>query len=100
MRALLELIITLVIAWVARAVLSSVMKEFGAAASNSFQQPNQQRSASSSKADEPKETPRAGELHKDPVCGTYVSESTSFRRQLSGKTVYYCSDACLQKHAA
>ena len=98
MRALLELIINLVIAWVARAVLSSVMKEFGAAASNSFRQPNQQQSSSGTASQE-KETPRAGELHKDPVCGTYVSESTSFRRQLSGKTVYYCSDACLQKHA-
>ena len=90
-RALFELIIVLVIAMVGRAVLSSVMKGFGAAASNAFQQPQQQP--------QPKDAPRTGELHKDPVCGTYVSESTSFRRQLSGKTVYYCSDACRQKHA-
>jgi YHS domain-containing protein len=90
-RALFELIITLLIAWVARAVLTSVMKEFGAAASSAFRQrqPPQQPT---------QETPRAGELYKDPVCGTYVSESTSFRRQLSGKTIYYCSDACRQKH--
>jgi YHS domain-containing protein len=94
-RALLELIITLVIAWVARAVLTSVMKEFGSAASSAFrqQQPPQQPGQQAAQ-----ETPRAGELHKDPVCGTYVSESTSFRRQLSGKTIYYCSDACRQKH--
>jgi YHS domain-containing protein len=69
------------------------MKGFGAAASGAFQQQQQQPT-------QPPETPRAGELHKDPVCGTYVPESTSFRRQLSGKTVYYCSDACRQKHAA
>jgi len=93
-RAILELIITILVAMVARAVFASVMKGFGSAASNAFQQ--QQRSG---QADPPKETSRAGELHKDPVCGTYVSESTSFRRQLSGKTVYYCSDACRQKHA-
>jgi YHS domain-containing protein len=93
-RALLELIITILIAFAARAIFASLMKGFGAAASNAFQQ--QQRPTS---AEQPKETPRAGELHKDPVCGTYVSESTSFRQQFSGKTVYYCSDACRQKHA-
>jgi len=94
-RALLELIITILVAMVARAVFTSVMKGFGSAASGAFQQ-QQQRPG---QAEAPKETSRAGELHKDPVCGTYVSESTSFRRQLSGKTVYYCSDACRQKHA-
>ena len=92
-RALLELVVTILIALVARAVFSSVMKGFGAAASQAFQQ------QSSPPPAQPKEAPRAGELHKDPVCGTYVSESTSFRRQLSGRTVYYCSDACRQKHA-
>jgi len=91
-RALLELIITILVALVARAIFASVMKSFGAAASNAFQQQQAPSPA------QPKETPRAGELHKDPVCGTYVSESTSFRRQLSGKTVYYCSDVCRQKH--
>jgi YHS domain-containing protein len=93
-RPIFELIITILVAFVARAIFGSLMKGFGAAASNAFQQ--QQRPG---QADPPKETSRAGELHKDPVCGTYVSESTSFRRQLSGKTVYYCSDACRQKHA-
>jgi YHS domain-containing protein len=96
-RILLDFVIAILVAVVARAVLTSLMKGFGAAASNAFQQP-QQPSSTSSK--QPKEAPRAGELHKDPVCGTYVSESTTFRRQLSGKTVYYCSDACRQKHAA
>jgi len=94
-RFLLELIIPILVVMVARAVFASVMKEFGSAASNAFQQQQQQPGQASS----PKETSRAGELHKDPVCGTYVSESTSFRRQLSGRTVYYCSDACRQKHA-
>ena len=98
-RALFELIITILIAFVARAIFSSLMKGFGAAASSAFQQ-QQQRQPGAGPATQPKETSRAGELHKDPVCGTYVSESTGFRRQLSGKTVYYCSDACRQKHGA
>jgi YHS domain-containing protein len=97
MRALLELIITVLIALVARSVLSSILKGFGAAASNAFQQQHQAQPGAA--AAQPKDTPRTGELHKDPVCGTYVSETTSFRRQLSGRTVYYCSDACRQKHA-
>jgi YHS domain-containing protein len=95
-RPIFELILTILVAYVARAVFASLMKGFGAAASNAFQQQQQPPAA----AQPPKEASRAGELHKDPVCGTYVSESTSFHRQLSGKTVYYCSDACRQKHAA
>ncbi len=95
-RAILEMLIPILVLLVARAMFGSVMKGFGAAASGAFQQQQQPRPG---QADPPKETSRAGELHKDPVCGTYVSESTSFRRQLSGKTVYYCSDACRQKHA-
>jgi YHS domain-containing protein len=95
-RAILELIITILVAMVARAVFASVMKGFGAAASGAFQQQQQPRPG---QTEAPKEASRAGELHKDPICGTYVSESTSFRRQLSGRTFYYCSDACRQKHA-
>ena len=91
-RALLELIITILIAMVARAVLSSVLKGMSSAASGAFQQQQQ--------PSPPQETKRTGELHKDPVCGTYVSESTSFQRQISGHTLYYCSDACRQKHVA
>ncbi len=93
-RALLELIFTIVIAMAARAILGSLLKGFGAAAANgAFQQKHQQQQG------QPHDAPRVGELHKDPVCGTYVSEATTFRRQLSGKTIYYCSDACRQKHA-
>jgi YHS domain-containing protein len=95
-RAILEFLIPILVLLVARAMFGSLIKGFGAAASSAFQNQQQQRPG---QAETPKETSRAGELHKDPVCGTYVSESTSFRRQLSGKTVYYCSDACRQKHA-
>ena len=83
-RAIFEFVLMLLFAWVARAVLGSLMKGFGAAASGGFQQQNQRPSGTGG-ADQQKETPRSGELHKDPVCGTYVSEATSFRRLLSGK---------------
>lgn len=89
-RTILELIITILVAMVARAVIGSVVKGLGNAASASRQAPPQQQQAA------PKPT---GELHKDPVCGTYVAESTAFQRRVTGTTYYYCSDACRSKHA-
>lgn len=89
-RAILELVITILLAIVARAVFGSVMKGFGNAAAASRQaQPQPEQPAAKP----------TGELHKDPVCGTYVAESTAFQRRASGQTFYYCSDACRAKHA-
>ena len=91
-RAILELVITILVAFVARAVLGSVVKGFGNAAAAARQaHPQQQQQQAEAKP--------TGELHKDPVCGTYVAESTAFQRRISGKTFYYCSDACRSKHA-
>jgi len=41
-----------------------------------------------------------GELKKDPVCGTYVSEDTSVTKRVDGQTVYFCSAACRDKYRA
>lgn len=91
-RAILELVITILVAMVARAVIGSVAKGFGNAAAAARQgQPQEQP--------QQREAKPTGELHKDPVCGTYVAESTAFQRRASGKTFYYCSDACRSKHA-
>jgi len=91
-RAILELVITILVAMVARAVIGSVVKGFGHAAAAARQaHPQQQQQQTEAKP--------TGELHKDPVCGTYVAESTAFQRRASGKTFYYCSDACRSKHA-
>jgi YHS domain-containing protein len=32
------------------------------------------------------------------VCGTYVVESTPFRRQVGSTAFYFCSEECLRKH--
>lgn len=97
-RALLELIITILVALVARAILSSVMKGFANSAAAFHGQAGQQQGnpAQQARQGEPQ---RSGELHKDPVCGTYVSESTGFRRQSSGRTYYYCSAICRDRHS-
>jgi|WetSurMetagenome_2_1015567.scaffolds.fasta_scaffold430058_2 YHS domain-containing protein len=48
----------------------------------------------------PEEKPRipASEvLRKDPVCGTYVSESVAVKAKSNGETVYFCSEDCRRK---
>jgi YHS domain-containing protein len=97
-RALLELIVTIIVAMAARAILGSVMRGFTNASRTGFGQ--------SAPAEAPP-TPRqpkervsvAGELHKDPVCGMYVAESTQFQRKSGRDHFYYCSEGCKDKHA-
>lgn len=101
MRALLELILTIVVVLVARAILTSVMRGMvNAGRTASAQPPN---SGDSYQRQSPngagQQSQPSGELHKDPVCGTYVAESTLFRRQASGQTFYYCSSDCKERHA-
>jgi YHS domain-containing protein len=44
--------------------------------------------------------PRAAELKKDPVCGTYVSASTGFTRTVNGQVIYFCSKECRDKYTS
>ena len=39
-------------------------------------------------------------LHKDPVCGTYVSEAVAVMLKEGGQTVWFCSEACKEEFAA
>ncbi len=99
-RAVLELLVTIFIVIFARAVFTSIMRGItNASRASSANQPGAappgDRSGSSSNP-----SPRTGgDLHKDPVCGTYVSESTAYRRQTGRDTFFYCSEACKEKHA-
>jgi len=45
-------------------------------------------------------TKLGGELHKDPVCGTFVAEGAAVVKSAAGKTVYFCSAACRDKFQA
>jgi YHS domain-containing protein len=38
-----------------------------------------------------------GKLHKDPVCGTYVSSDSAITLTVKGETVYFCSRECWDK---
>ncbi len=94
-RFLIEILFTVLIVVIARAVLTAVMKGITNASRGSARnQPDSARRRSTEPPTQP-----TGELHKDPVCGTYVAESTPFRRQIAGQTFYYCSDSCREKHA-
>lgn len=91
-RAIIELLLIVAVVLVARSVLTSMLRGLSRAASQSFQTRGSQEPAA--------ERPQSGgDLHKDPVCGTYVSENTSLRRQSGGQTFYYCSQSCYEKHS-
>lgn len=41
---------------------------------------------------------KAGELKRDPVCGTYVSTSSSVKKTVGGEVVHFCSAACCDRY--
>ncbi len=47
----------------------------------------------------PPPAPAGGMLHRDPVCGTYVSESVAVKLNAKGQTHYFCSEGCRNKFA-
>lgn len=86
LRAVIELLFTILVVVVARALLNSVLKNFA-------------KIGSTPRPPEPPAASAGGELHKDPVCGTYVAESSAIRRQIGGRTYFYCSEDCRKKDA-
>ena len=48
-----------------------------------------------------KVTPSGGEdLVQDPVCHTYIPVSQSYKKEIAGKTYYFCSKECLDHYIA
>jgi len=43
---------------------------------------------------------RDGELRRDPVCGTYISTSTTLQAVSGGTTFYFCSPECRKRFEA
>lgn len=44
--------------------------------------------------------PSGGELKKDPVCGTYVSQGAAITRKFGSEVVHFCSVECRDKYRA
>ena len=93
-RAVIELLFFIAVVLIGRAVLNSILRGIARSASNSFSRPADDR-----RAPEHRPASVTGELHKDPVCGTYVAESSALKRQVGRETFYYCSESCREKHS-
>jgi YHS domain-containing protein len=72
-----------------RSVIQGVMNLFRNA-STATETPSPVRGA-------PGELQSAGELRKDPVCGTYISVPSPWARLVKGETVYFCSKECKER---
>jgi YHS domain-containing protein len=93
-RVVTEAIITITVLLMARAIISSILQSFGNKTSTS------RRTTKNSDGFRPEDhTAMRGTLHRDPVCGTFVPETTPFRREVSGSHFYYCSEVCREAHA-
>lgn len=88
-RALIELVFTVIIIIGLRALLTSFFRGIAGAGSG-------RRSLNNTGTGSP--ISAAGELHKDPVCGTYVPETSPFRMTTGTETFYYCSAKCREQH--
>src|SRR5436305_1552075 len=98
-RVVVEALVTLALILTARAVITGLFRAF----SRSFSATHPTDGGSGARASygPPSASGKAqsqGVLHRDPVCGTFVPESTPFRRQTAGHTFYYCSDLCRETH--
>jgi YHS domain-containing protein len=49
--------------------------------------------------DEPAQASVARKLHRDPVCGTHVSDQISVPLLEAGETLHFCSEECRTKYA-
>ena len=47
----------------------------------------------------PRKSSAANRLHRDPVCGTYVSAEISVKLEQSGHITHFCSSECRERYA-
>ena len=98
LRAILELLVTIAVVLMTRALFTHLLRSITIASRNAYRQTMEEAERRQDAGESARETRSTGQLHKDPVCGTYVAESTPYRRQVSGDTFYYCSDECRKTH--
>jgi hypothetical protein len=89
-RFILYMLVAVVLISVLRTVIGVLMKGLTSLLSNAGEE--------QSPRSEPF-TQKGGDLHRDPVCGTFVADTTPFQRQVLGRTYYFCSGDCKEKHA-
>lgn len=96
-RAIFELLLTIIVIFVIRSVISIALKGF----SQAMRPPNHPEAGNPGSAPpRPGQIPVTGELKKDPVCGTYISTATSIKEKVGGQIVHFCSSECRDKYVA
>jgi YHS domain-containing protein len=88
-RPVLYLLIAIFARTLLRYVVGSAMRmisDFLHPVSPSRRDPSSQRAEAS------------GELKRDPVCGTFVAETTSVKGTFHGEVIHFCSSACRDKY--
>ncbi len=89
----IEFLIMIVVAiTLVKSVLGTISKVVG-----SFTMQGQPGAGGAASGARKPAAPTADELRKDPVCGTFVSTSTAFRKVAGGETHYFCSAECQAK---
>ena len=89
-RALVYILISLLLLTFIRSVIGLIMKAMS----------ELMGTAAAPARPQAKTAPQGGELKRDPVCGTYVPESTAVTLKVRGGTLYFCSAACRDKYKA
>jgi uncharacterized protein len=88
LRFIAILLVTVLLISVLRAIIGSIVRGFSELISGG--------SSTSSPSRRP-DVPVAGELKKDPVCGTFIPAATAMKKTVRGETVYFCSQECRDK---
>ncbi len=87
LRVVLYLLLAVVLISMLRGVIGIVGKLFGDFVGGGA--PAQQAKRPS--------VPSGGELKKDPVCGTFISQATAVQKRVAGQVYYFCSGECRDK---
>jgi YHS domain-containing protein len=85
----LRIIVPLCLILIVRSLIMAVVKAFG----RSVNLPSAQQQARQTG-----ESRSGGELKKDPVCGTYVSQAAAVTKTINGELIHFCSVACRDKY--
>jgi hypothetical protein len=95
-RSILEFLALLLFFTIARAIIGSLGQAYRAA----MQGPAGSDGVKAGTDSEAKAgIQSAGELRKDPVCGTFVATATSVKRVVNGETYYFCGPDCRDRFA-
>jgi YHS domain-containing protein len=90
-RTVLYLLLAVILITLLRVFLGAALKAFsGLLQPGGVSRPGSARRAGS---------PTAGELKRDPVCGTFVAAESSVKKTVDGEVIHFCSAACRDKYA-